>query len=380
MGSHTWNIRGRLCGHGAFWCALWVVTKGITAFAQISLTPSAAPSPTLRTLDQVEPRIPISTPCAITQPGSYYLTGDIAFTVYGVVIRTNNVTLDLMGFTLSGDRGNNDYGIYVEGAAALPRSGVRIRNGRVTNTGTGVYLRYAGNCRVEDVVSTTNVNYGVKLYGNSGRCSGNTFRRCTVSGNGYGFVLEACSDGECNGNRLIDCVADNNQTFGLLLNGNGGECSYNEIRSMRVTNNGKGGTGVYGVSLDGSSSGRCDGNTLLNCTIAGNATDGGYLFAYQGSCSGNRIEGCLFSANSQNDLCLNQASGNIIVGNTFSGVSAAGLTIASSDGNLVMQNMSADVGSAYLLDASQVYGPVVSASGELSTSDSSAHPWANFAP
>lgn len=50
-----------------------------TAFAQGSLTPPpGAPAPTMITLQQIEPRTPISSvPFTITTPGSYYLTTNL---------------------------------------------------------------------------------------------------------------------------------------------------------------------------------------------------------------------------------------------------------------------------------------------------------------
>ncbi len=43
--------------------------------AQGPLAPPGAPAPTFKTLQQVEPRTPISAlPFTISQPGSYYLT------------------------------------------------------------------------------------------------------------------------------------------------------------------------------------------------------------------------------------------------------------------------------------------------------------------
>jgi hypothetical protein len=51
------------------------------AFGQGSLTPPGAPAPTMKTLQQVEPRTPISSaPFTISQPGSYYLTTNLTVT------------------------------------------------------------------------------------------------------------------------------------------------------------------------------------------------------------------------------------------------------------------------------------------------------------
>src|SRR5271166_2588779 len=74
-----------------------------TAFAQGSLTPPGGPAPTMITLTQIEPRIPISSaPYVITNSGSYYLTTNLSVTSGDAIdITTNGVTLDLNGFTIS---------------------------------------------------------------------------------------------------------------------------------------------------------------------------------------------------------------------------------------------------------------------------------------
>src|SRR5215831_14797408 len=74
-----------------------------TCFAQGSLTPPGAPAPGMKTLTQLEPRTPIaSAPFTISAPGSYYLTTNVSVSAGdAITIATNNVTLDLRGFTIS---------------------------------------------------------------------------------------------------------------------------------------------------------------------------------------------------------------------------------------------------------------------------------------
>ena len=76
--------------------------------AQGPLTPPGPPEPSLKTLQQVEPRTDIATVAgsatathAITEPGSYYLSGNIdVSTTNGIEILASGVTLDLNGFAI----------------------------------------------------------------------------------------------------------------------------------------------------------------------------------------------------------------------------------------------------------------------------------------
>src|SRR4051794_35854724 len=82
-------------------------------WAQGALTPPGAPAATMRSLDQIEPRTPISSlPFTISSSGSYFLTKNLLVAnANGITINATNVDLDLRGFTISATSGSGTSGI-----------------------------------------------------------------------------------------------------------------------------------------------------------------------------------------------------------------------------------------------------------------------------
>ena len=108
--------------------------------AQGDLSPPGAPTPTMKSLQQVEPRTVInklpgdvSAVVIIKGPGSYYLTSDLAGTPGKDTIRivsAGRVTVDLNGFALTNT--GADRSAFVTAAA---NDGVLIRNGTIQAEG-----------------------------------------------------------------------------------------------------------------------------------------------------------------------------------------------------------------------------------------------------
>jgi parallel beta-helix repeat protein len=274
--------------------------------AQGSLTPPGAPAPTMKTLAQIEPRTPISgLPFNIKQPGSYYLTTNLMANPGGITIWTNGVTLDLMGFELSGE-GGSSIGI---GLLAYVDN-ICIRNGIVSGwLYDGINLATSTNCLIEDLRLSKNGGHGL-VVGDASMVS-----RCVISGNrGDGIVGgDGCSILNCttftngtNGIRLraagvvrncgvlrngryglraeensmvSDCSAGYNGSVGIHVGAGGTvtSCSAYANKGHGITDN----TGTYGIP----------GLSVVNCTATYNDGDGFYLI------NGSAVKNCLAKGN-----------------------------------------------------------------------------------
>ena len=163
------------------------------------LEPPAPPASTMKTLSEVEPRIPIpasDTPTGtftISQSGSYYLTGNRLCSGHGIRIEADGVTIDLMGYSLIGPGPGSSHGILVSNAKNM-----EIRNGTIRDFGLcGIYdgsSAAEGNCIVDVRVlynsAGSDLWAGMILGG-----SGYLVKDCTAIGNGGAgfFVSSGCN-------------------------------------------------------------------------------------------------------------------------------------------------------------------------------------------
>lgn len=323
------------------------------------LDPPAGPvASSGKTLSEVEPRIAINavnTPgdadslFRISQPGSYYLTGNITGVAakVGIEIAASGVTIDLVGFELAGVAGSLD-GIRA-GAAGFRN--ITVRNGSVRgwgNDGIDLVNPVIDNGRIEGIsvggnggagIATTNsAVMNCTARGNAGAgifASQSTIGNCTANGNsGLGISVSANStitDCTANNNSLggisaggstvTDCTAANNDSTGIVASGS------SRITNCSATSNAGNGIAVSGGSnvsgctadlndLDGITlasdcmavNNSCDSNGASGVTVGGGIRVTG---------SDNRIEGNNCTDGDYGIQC--SAAGNIIIRNTCSG-------------------------------------------------------------
>ncbi len=162
------------------------------AYSQSTLTPAAPPGDTMKTLEEVEPRTPLDpdTFLSISTPGSYYLTGDIERSSgNAIVIKSDDVTIDLNGFTL---RGTHSFAtrsaIWVSGDAPRIKN-VVIKNGKFSgNWRASVSLSGVDNVVLEDLEIFGGGNAGLEDFADESELNSNvTIRNVNINGDGNLF-------------------------------------------------------------------------------------------------------------------------------------------------------------------------------------------------
>lgn len=222
-------------------------------FGQGSLTPPpGTPAPTMKSLDQIASHgvalNSTNTPgdasnhFIIINPGSYYLTGNLAATEANAIrVAGAGVTIDLNGFQISTSNGTPGDGITIVGTAHH----CTVKNGSITGFAQGIntLTQTARNCLFRDITASNCTNFGIRA--------------------GEGAVLEGCRVHDCSGANAIaagtastlrDCTASHNTAVNAIQVGG----------SSTVTNcTASSNTGTSAISVG-------FGSTLLNCAAVSN--------------------------------------------------------------------------------------------------------------
>lgn len=358
----------------------------LTVLGQGPLSPPAAPAPTMKALDQIEPRKVVNaanTPgdatstFVISQPGSYYLAGNLAGESgkHGISIRANSVALDLGGFELAGGggtsrgvdvpaqqfgleirngavRGWTDGGVRAENALILAEklrlldngdAGLRAGNGSLVKDcaarNNAVGFRGDDRSQFTNCISTVNTGNGFEVTNYV------TLLDCTASRNaGGGFVvggttlMQRCSATRNDlagiqfgaGSTITDCTAGAN--IGAGFTGTGSTLS-----RCTATSNGFAGTSTRLPGILSPSS------SVSRCTSSANAANG--ISATSGS-----VMGCVAENNGRNGILADFGSvtNSSASNNGWNGIQSTGGVVAfcRASGNNQAGNGSSDIDSS----------------------------------
>lgn len=356
--------------------ALIAAAAGLAASAGAGpIDPPAGPvGASMKSLVEVEPRTPVTAETCpgdedslfkITEPGSYYLTGNIdgVSARHGVEIAASGVTLDLNGFKLAGVPGSLS-GVETHSSV----DGVSVRNGHITgwggdgvsvvvtigqrsgvvegivasgNGGRGIHAGTSAivrNCSAHDngqsgiVVYAVSVVEGCSSFANGATgiygSEGCTISGCTVSANqdgisaGIGATVKACVSRwnyqtgirAINGSTVEGCTSYKNQADGIYVTEG---CA---VRSNNCYDND--GPQSAGIRVSGGSN-RIEGNNLTSNSVAGLRVDGTVNIVAGNTARANGVNYVIVSGNRVGTIVVPPLSGAI---NGNGGAAGSGTT------------------------------------------------------
>lgn len=344
--------------------ALVAGSVGVLALAGPLDPPAGGISPTYKTLTEVEPRTVINqanTPgdadsvFRITQPGSYYLAGNMTgeASKAGIEIMCSDVTIDLNGFQMVGVPGSK-WGVVAGGLI----SGLTVRDGTIRGFGSSGITGTPTHSRVQNVTVSDCGDFGINLG------MGGTVEGCIVQNIGHTGILVTALG------RISNCVTSRGAT-GILAD------VQTTVEGCRAFDN----TGI-GIRVDG-------GSIATNCTAYLNGSHG---FEVANS---SRLESSVARLNSGDGVRV--GSGCVVTGvnsdtntqNGFRVISSSsrvdschatantgrGFVLDAADSLLVRNSARGNAAGAYAAPAGAEYGQIISSPGAGFVAT---NPWANF--
>ena len=273
----------------------------IHAQAQGDLTPGSAPVATMKTLEQLEPRVDVATlagdvlsEVVITNSGSYYLSGNLEVTKpNGITIDAPGVTLDLGGFKVSWSSGTGEYGIKIN--FGMDRA--TVRNGTITGFDYGIFGQgadllfeklTASNCRICGISTSSNSRViDCSSLNNSGSgiqaAWGTSITGCTVSSNQGDFGIRTQR-----GCMIANCTVSSNQCGDAIFASTG-----SIVKGCNVQNNIGTGSSSQGIYVNNGS--------IKDCVVSKNIGAGPDSYGISGSGSLS-IDRCVVADNKSNGI------------------------------------------------------------------------------
>lgn len=289
------------------------------------LNPPPGPiQPTMKDLDTVEPRIPISSvPYTISDSGSYYFTGDLqvnpATPTDGITVDADHVTIDLMGYSLVGPGVGSgvNHGIHM-----YERRNVEIRNGTVREFGShGIYAAYGDvgrDHRIIGIRAVSNGEFGIQLEG-----EGFLVKDCTAARNGS-TGISAGSRSVVTGNNAYENAGTGIATASATVTGN--TVSLNVWGIVAGSSSTVTGNTAYANENDGI-------KVSYGCTVTGNTAMTNNQSNTTGSAGIKADVGCFVHGNTlwhnnQNNIRVNGSDNavteNLVIGSNGYGIYFAG--------------------------------------------------------
>lgn len=341
------------------------------------LDPPAGPiTPAYKTLDQVEPRTPLSAQTTpgnatalyiITQPGSYYLTGNVtvANNVAAIRIAADNVQVDLSGFTVARSGSGPSTQSLITTNSGFD-SNTTVRNGTVSNSGLhGVAL--GGFAHVDHLRVLNSAQDGIITTSRS------TITDCTVEVAGARGVAASS-----------ECIVERNLVsatgaYGIeaLDNSRVQNCTVRSAVQAAIHIGNQvhvRGCSIYDASTIGIDAFLNTVNQVIQDNTIYYAPGGGVRVYHYATVARNTLQ----NPTNAGPCIIVMKHGNRIEANSCHGGSDAVKIDPAAANNLVIGNFSINAavgnGFANVALATNVVGPVHATQGTISTSN----PWANF--
>jgi hypothetical protein len=240
-----------------------------------------------------------SLPYTISARGFYYVTGNLTCASgNGITVNASDVTIDLMGFCLSGN--SESSGIYLFSA-----KNVEIRNGTLRDWYYGIW----GNGNMNACHRVINVRAEGNIFGIFLNESSHTVKGCVVVDNSSTAIW--ANNSMITGNQITNC------TNGIF--NNDGTSSNNVLNQCN-------GNGIYGsgiisgnmISNSGDTGIRCYGTVSINGNNVSNSAQTG-IYCYKGA---TIIGNTIYCDIGQTGIDLSTDASNYILvdQNTVSGV------------------------------------------------------------